>query len=102
MLKGTEGLWIRELEQLPLHAVLVLIREGLFCLGSTDEPQARGCAEAAVQHLTLCLLEGLFADDDSTAQASLKGLLPTCIGAANRLGPPLQSWVADLVERLAW
>lgn len=102
MSKVGQGAWLSELEAFPLHAVLVLIKEGLHCLKLANSPQAVGYAESIVQHVTLCSLEGLIGDDSCVVQASMKGVLPACIEAASRLGPHLESWVAAAFQELAW
>ena len=98
-LQDPEEGWLDDVQDLPLHAALLLIEHGLECLSAhflqenhaigSSQAAARECANSNIRQLLLCALGCLFSEEDRMRQIALKGLLPVLESSAGKLDAQL-------------
>jgi hypothetical protein len=78
--------WLGDVQRIPLHSALLLIRLGLSSYGSDLSPAAEGYARGSAQHLVQRCMACLFYGEERVKQAVLKGVLPAVADCAALIG----------------
>ena len=107
LLQDPEEGWLDDLQDLPLHAALLLIKHGLKCLSShfleesktqsSAQALARECANSNIRQLLLCALGCLFSEEDRIRQLALKGMLPVLEKSAGSLDAELHTALVQAI-----